>query len=401
MTSQISIHLLLTRFFLTLVTALLVVSAGFASPVYAQGSTEQYIDPRSPLSQDISRQLLGLCPYCTLDEVFGITKDVQVWAAEYEIEPSLILALMEGETIYPGNPQTRLYYFNLDMGAQADGAVFPDAWFDAERVARSYGVQFERYKDRTAAVAAYFVGSQGLAPDGDITNASDALRELVSHVLTKAAEWSHLGERTGPQIVQVTEETPETPFEQPEYDYTEIEQAYIDNMLYFNRNLDDQTAHEIFEAIRTHGQSYPNVDARLVMALVATESSFRPEAVSHSGAQGLGQLMPFTSERFGVEDPFDIDENIRATFAYLDREIERWKGSNYMLDRILAAYNAGAGAVERYSDAPYNGVPPYDETQNYVRIVVNRYYYFLPEEERAEKIGGGCSRYYDHLINGG
>jgi len=377
--------------------ALLVVLVMYAPVSHAQ---EQYINLQSPLSQDISRVVLNYCQYYSNDQIFKITQDVQIWGTEYEIEPGMILALMAGESIYPGNPQTRLYYFNLDYGSQAENIMFPEVWFDAERVARSYITQYDRYDDRASAVAAYFIGSQSLPPDGDISSTGDSFRTLVSQVLTDAAEWSHLGERSGPQILEITEETPQTPFEQPVYDYTEIQQAYIRNMVHFNRNLDMETAEEIFDAIRTHAESYQEVDARLVMALVATESSFRPNVVSHAGAQGLGQLMPFTAERFGVEDPFDIDENIRATFAYLDREIDRWVDYNFQLDRMLAAYNAGPGAVERYTDAPHHGIPPYTETQNYVRIVVNRYFYFLPEEERTGKLGSGQTRYFDQLMTG-
>ncbi|HDS30657.1 MAG TPA: lytic transglycosylase domain-containing protein [Firmicutes bacterium] len=173
-----------------------------------------------------------------------------------------------------------------------------------------------------------------------------------------------------------------------QYNLDDIAKAYIQNMMHFNRRLDEETGYKIFNAIANHAQNYRTVDARLVMALVACESSFRPDAVSRAGAQGLGQLMPFTAERFGVSDPFDIDENIGATFAYLEREFDRWSGYNYRLDRVLAAYNAGPGAVERYSDAPHHGIPPYNETINYVRRVVNIYYYLLPEGERTRFLSG-------------
>ncbi len=366
--------------------------------LYAQDHhSGRVIDMNSPLSNDINVLINQHQPYMDLQDLQTITRDIQLSAADYSIEPGLMLALMVGEQVYPGNPQTRLYYFNLDMGSLADQAVFPEAWYDSQRVARSYVVQFERYNSLPSAVAAYFVGSQTIPSDGDISGLSDGLKDLVNDVLTNTAEWSHLGERSGPQVVEPTEFTPESSFEHTSYDMSDIEAAYIDNMVHFNRNLDPETAREIFDAIHLHASEYQTVDARLVMALVATESSFRPDAVSHAGAQGLGQLMPFTSDRFGVEDPFDIDENIRATFAYLAREIERWDGHDYQLDRILASYNAGAGAVERYSDSPHFGIPPYNETQNYVRIVVNRYFFFLPEDERPIRIGGGQSRYYEQL----
>jgi len=374
---------------LPVMTGCLVLNLLVTGQADAQSSySGRIIDLRSPLSQDIMALVNQSLPSLPLNDIEIITRDVQLAALDYSFQPGLLLALMAAEEMYPGFPQARLYYYNLDMGSLADESLFPSAWYDAQRVARAYAAEYERYEDRTAAVAAYFVGSRALPADGDISGLSAGLRDLVGEVLRLDAQNSHLGERGGPQVVQPDEDTPETGFEAPEYDYSEIERAYIQNMMYFNSRLDEDTAKEIFEAIRQHASDYATVDARLVMALVACESSFRPDAVSRAGAQGLGQLMPFTAERFGVSDPFDVNENIRATFAYLAREIERWASHNYPLDRVLAAYNAGPNAVERYTDPPHNGIPPYQETVNYVRRVVNIYFYLLPEEERAEMLRG-------------
>jgi soluble lytic murein transglycosylase-like protein len=353
-------------------------------------------DIRSPLSQDILNLMTSLireerCPNFPTPDLENITEGVQLAAEDYEIEPGFLLAMMAAEEEYSGLAQARLYYFNLDMGsALANSPAFPVAWFDAERVARAYKAESERYDAREMAIAAYFVGSQSpqLPSNGDAADLPQGLRTIVTNVLNSAAEWSHLGERNAPQVVEASAQTPATSYEQPGVDLTEIENAYVANMMYFNPRLDEETGHQIFEAIRLHAENYPEVDARLVMALVACESSFKPNAVSHAGAQGLGQLMPFTAEHFGVSDPFDIDENIRATFAYLQREVNRWSSYNYTLDRVLAAYNAGPGAVEEYSDAPYYGIPPYDETINYVSRVVNIYFYLLPEDERTELLSG-------------
>jgi len=368
-----------------------------ASPAHSQTTSSDWVDMRSQLSQDMINLIISEYPSFTIADAEMIARNVQVVSGNSGIDSSLILALMAGEELYAGYPQARLYYFNLDLGSLAGDAVFPIAWFDIERVARAYGAEFERYENKASAIAAYYIGSRALPPDGDLSGQSDSLRELVSTVMTLDAEWSHLGEERGPQIITPDEETPGDAFIQIEYDMTEIENAYIQNMMYFNSGLTSELAHEIFDAIYTHASSYQTVDARLVMALVATESSFRPDAVSHCGAEGLGQLMPYTAENFGVSDSFDIDENIRATFAYLAREIERWNGQDYELDRILAAYNAGPGAVERYTNAPHYGIPPYEETVNYVRLVVNRYFYFLPEGER-EALIGTRSRHYTDLL---
>lgn len=101
------------------------------------------------------------------------------------------------------------------------------------------------------------------------------------------------------------------------------------------------------------------VDPVLVKAVIMVESGFNPNAVSHKGARGLMQLMPGTARRFGVNDVLDADENIRGGVAYLSVLQDLFPTD---LTRVLAGYNAGENAVIRYG-----GVPPYDETETYVR----------------------------------
>jgi hypothetical protein len=97
----------------------------------------------------------------------------------------------------------------------------------------------------------------------------------------------------------------------------------------------------------------------LVRAVVQVESAYNPNARSPKGAKGLMQLMPATALRFGVTNPYNPVENVRAGVAYLRQLLNRY-GNNEKL--ALAAYNAGPGAVDRYGES----VPPYRETQNYV-----------------------------------
>lgn len=106
-----------------------------------------------------------------------------------------------------------------------------------------------------------------------------------------------------------------------------------------------------------------NVSPRLVAAVIRAESAFDPMAVSRKGARGLMQLMPATGKRFGVNpnDLFDAEINIEAGIAYLEDLIERYYDD---LSLVLAAYNAGEGAV-----AKHNGVPPYRETREYIRRI--------------------------------
>lgn len=105
------------------------------------------------------------------------------------------------------------------------------------------------------------------------------------------------------------------------------------------------------------------LDPLLLTALLNIESAFDVDAVSSSGAIGLGQLMPFTARSLGV-DPMDPAQNVGGAAKYLSRQINRWKSAHDPASLALASYNAGPGAVERY-----NGIPPYSETQNYVFFI--------------------------------
>ncbi|HEX6591672.1 MAG TPA: lytic transglycosylase domain-containing protein [Moraxellaceae bacterium] len=107
-----------------------------------------------------------------------------------------------------------------------------------------------------------------------------------------------------------------------------------------------------------------NVDHGLVKAIIHTESGFNPRALSKPGAQGLMQLMPATAGMYSVRDAFDPRQNIQAGTKHIKYLIDRYKN----LDLALAAYNAGEGNVNKYK-----GIPPFAETQDYVKRVTSRY----------------------------
>jgi hypothetical protein len=114
----------------------------------------------------------------------------------------------------------------------------------------------------------------------------------------------------------------------------------------------------IYETAKRH-----QVNPQVVAALIRQESAGKVRAVSHKGARGLMQLMPATAQRFGVrkEQLFDPQHNLEAGVRYLSWLMDQFPND---LAKILAAYNAGEGAVTRYK-----GIPPYRETQNYVRRI--------------------------------
>jgi hypothetical protein len=107
------------------------------------------------------------------------------------------------------------------------------------------------------------------------------------------------------------------------------------------------------------------LEPELVLAVVGVESAFRPEAVSPKGAQGLMQLMPTTAASLGVEDALDPEQNLDGGVRHLGALLTLYDGD---LARALAAYNAGEGAVARHG-----GIPPFRETREYVKKVLERY----------------------------
>jgi soluble lytic murein transglycosylase-like protein len=127
-----------------------------------------------------------------------------------------------------------------------------------------------------------------------------------------------------------------------------------------NRNLDtrdtefDQTIFDLADSFRQ--------DRALIKAIVQIESSFNPRAVSPKGAQGLMQLMPATADSYNVSNPFNAHDNLRGGIAFFAYLMNRYENDVRL---ALAAYNAGETAVSKYQ-----GIPPYPETQAYVKYVL-------------------------------
>jgi soluble lytic murein transglycosylase-like protein len=124
-----------------------------------------------------------------------------------------------------------------------------------------------------------------------------------------------------------------------------------------------QNGDEISESICRAAAKY-HLPAELIRGVIQAESDFQVRAVSPAGAQGLMQLMPDTARELGVEDPFDIDQNIDGGSQYLRKMLDRFGGD---LKLALAAYNAGPGTVAKYGGR----VPPFAETRAYVQKVLH------------------------------
>jgi hypothetical protein len=119
----------------------------------------------------------------------------------------------------------------------------------------------------------------------------------------------------------------------------------------------------IADSIKRAARRY-HLPEKLIASVIQAESNFQVDAVSPAGAQGLMQLMPATAKELGVDDPFDVRQNIDGGAAYLRQMLDRFDGDVRL---ALAAYNAGPGTVDKY-----NGNVPYRETRNYIDRVLKR-----------------------------
>ena len=150
---------------------------------------------------------------------------------------------------------------------------------------------------------------------------------------------------------------------------------YIKNS---NPKLKDGEIEWLYNRIDKYSRQY-NIDPYLIVAVMEKESSFNHETISSSGALGLMQLMPSTAKELGV-NPKRAEENIEGGIRYLRQQLDKYEG-RYKVHYALASYNAGAGAVRKYG-----GIPPYAETQNYVRKIVKNYNK-LKQSKNGEVVG--------------
>lgn len=148
--------------------------------------------------------------------------------------------------------------------------------------------------------------------------------------------------------------------EKPDKDF----QSILDSTMKSAGSGDDVSKGEINQLIDEYSQKN-GLDSDFVKAVVKQESGFNEKATSRCGAAGLMQLMPGTAKSLGVIDPYDAEQNVRGGTKMLANLLKTYGGNKEL---ALAAYNAGGGAVKKYG-----GIPPYAETQRYVKNIMSMY----------------------------
>ncbi len=189
----------------------------------------------------------------------------------------------------------------------------------------------------------------------------------VSQIYAKVDGLSGVSPALDPENVQSFSQTLEETRSQGVFDIKKVDPPPFYKIGTFGDLSSNATlsTKEQFKEYATKVASRYGVDDKLVHAVIQQESGFNSKAKSHVGAVGLMQLMPATAKEMGVSDVYNPKENIEGGVKYLSKMLKEFNGNKIL---ALADYNAGPNAVKKY-----NAVPPYKETQNYVRTILANY----------------------------
>jgi hypothetical protein len=148
-----------------------------------------------------------------------------------------------------------------------------------------------------------------------------------------------------------------------------VDEARVDRIVrfgqqfYSRRGISESTMHEVAYNIVKYSTAQC-IEPELMAALVARESGFNPQATSRNGAMGLGQLIPSTARKMGVNNPYDIQDNLRGTTMYFKNLLNRWSGYSDQIERALASYYFGPAVVEQAG-----GVPDRSGVKEFIRDI--------------------------------
>ncbi|MGL4523179.1 MAG: lytic transglycosylase domain-containing protein [Bacilli bacterium] len=160
------------------------------------------------------------------------------------------------------------------------------------------------------------------------------------------------------ELVSISQQIAEMPL-------TNVIAPNVEQTMNIPSDISNASMPSLYDDIISEMASKHNVDPLLIKSIIKHESNFNPDVVSSAGAVGLMQLMPITAEATNVTDRRDVRQNIEGGTKYIRRMLDKYDGN---LTLALAGYNAGPGNV-----AKYGGVPPFKETENYIRKVTTTY----------------------------
>ena len=269
----------------------------------------------------LSAVLLGLCMACSIGKVQARELllplpqlQARAETGDPEAQYSLGLAYEHGEGVTLSFRKARQWYCRAAMQG------LEDAWYS---------------------LGWMYVNGRGVAPDDDIAR----------YWLSKSAA---AGNTQAAQILTMIggEQTVENGCND------------VASLTWLKKRCNDAQCKAVVRLVEELSPEF-DVDANLVLSIIRFESGFNARAHSPKGASGLMQLMPETAARFGVDDVWDVEQNIRGGMAYLSWLLAYFKGD---LAKVLAGYNAGEQRVLQYG-----GVPPYRETRGYVKSIIRDY----------------------------
>jgi soluble lytic murein transglycosylase-like protein len=270
----------------------------------------------------------------------------------------------------------------LQIGQQSLAATLPDSlrqamWIEVDRPIRVLFSVDPHAKDSVRMIAA--------APDGEVVAAErQEAEEAASRASmpSRSMAYSRTGDRETVAGVGASDDAAGTYNDDGGHPSAALPAraravfgAYHAAIRKFNHRLSAEDVDTITNSV-LYFSDQNDVDPRLIIAMIIAESDFNIYSRSHTGAMGLGQLMPETARNMGVTDPYDPEQNIAASVRILREHLDKYGGAPKdagkipyeQIRLIMAAYNAGPGAVKKY-----HGVPPYRETQRYVERVASLY----------------------------